>query len=104
MPAMLAQSSTFTPARSARQDRTPPHLSLRALRSALDLTLEQVSLRITEHFPEMVVSRGSLSAIESGARGASDLMLRALERAYGLPEDSLTTDYSPRVRGDGEPQ
>jgi len=62
------------------------------------MTLEDVAGRISEAFPEMNVSRGTLSAIESGSRGVSDLMLRALERAFGIPEGSMTTEYSPRAR------
>ena len=42
---------------------------------------ENVAERISAAFPEMNVSRGTLSAIESGSRGVSDLMLRALARA-----------------------
>lgn len=82
-----------------RTERTPPHASLRVLRKVAGLSLEEVSVRIAKHFPEMEVSRGTLSAIETGSRGVSDLMLRALERAYGLDEGSLTTDYTPRGRG-----
>lgn len=91
---------TYPPVQPRRGDKTPPHAPLRAIRQAAGLTLEQVGQRITQEFPEITASRGTLSAIESGARGASDLMLRALERAYGIDEGSLTTDYIPR--GDRE--
>lgn len=81
-----------------RSERTPPHASLRTLRKIAGLSLDEVSARIGAHFPEMDVSRGTLSAIETGARGVSDLMLRALERAYDLDEGELTTAYAPRAR------
>jgi transcriptional regulator with XRE-family HTH domain len=99
MPTTIARRSQ--PA-SPRPDRQPPHLPLKALRKALGLTLEDVSERITVAFPEMEVSRGTLSAIESGSRGVSDLMLQALERAYNLPAGSLTTAYTPRQRDRAE--
>lgn len=41
-------------------------------------------------------TRGTLSAVESGARGASSELLTALEQAYQMPAGSLTTDYRPR--------
>lgn len=42
-------------------------------------------------------ARGTLSAIESGQRGASTEMLRAIEQAYALPAGMVTTDYKPRT-------
>ncbi|WP_234935351.1 hypothetical protein [Mycolicibacterium austroafricanum] len=38
-----------------------------------------------------------MSAIETGVRGVSAELLRALEQAYELPPGSITTDYSPRT-------
>ena len=99
MPATVARHRVYPVPRTGK---TPPHVSLRTLRQATGLTLEQVSDRISKHFPEMEVSRGTLSAIESGSRGASDLMLRALERAFEIDEGSLTTNYIPRGANDGE--
>lgn len=95
MTASLGQMRQYTP---PREGKTPPHVSLRTLRTVTGLTLEEVAVRIARHFPEMSVSRGTLSAIESGGRGASPLMLRALELAYGIPEGSLTTAYEPHGR------
>lgn len=95
---VATRSRTYPPVPPRRGDKTPPHAPLRAIRQAAGLTLEQVGQRITEQFPEITASRGTLSAIESGSRGASDLMLRALERAYGIDAGSLTTDYVPRER------
>lgn len=79
-----------------RAKKTPPHVSLVHLRAAVGLTLEQVCQRINEEFPELHPTRGAISAIEQGHRGASVQMLRALSVAYGLPAGAITTDYSPR--------
>jgi transcriptional regulator with XRE-family HTH domain len=95
MTASLGQMRQYKP---PREGKTPPHVSLRVLRSVAGLTLEDVAERVATHFPEMNLSRGTLSAIEGGGRGASPLMLRALEMAYGIPEGSLTTAYEPHGR------
>lgn len=82
-----------------RAARTPPHVSLRALRRASNLTLEQVAESVTEVLgPKAKVNRGTISAIESGLRGASSQMLRALEVAYGLDPGDIDTSYVPRAR------
>jgi len=78
---------------------TPPHVTLGDLRAAVGLTLDQLADRVAEivgeeHRP----TKGALSAIENGHRGASESMLKALALAYGLREDSIHTDYEPRVR------
>lgn len=65
-----------------------PHLSLRALRGRLGLTLRDVA-------ETLGVSAGTLSAIESGARGVSEDMLARLETAYGLPAGTLKVPYRP---------
>ena len=86
--------------RPDRKTVTPPHVRLRALRTAGGLTMDQVIDRVQEEFPGEFVklSRGTLSAIENGDRGASPAMLRALCFAYGLPDGAITTDYVPRKR------
>lgn len=81
-----------------RAKRTPPHIPLAALRAAVGLTLDQVCERITQEFPELSPTRGAISAIEHGHRGASVQMLEALCAAYGLPSGAITTDYLPRER------
>jgi transcriptional regulator with XRE-family HTH domain len=81
-----------------RAKRTPPHVSLADLRAAVGLTLDQVCDRITQEFPELAPTRGAISAIELGHRGASAQMLAALCAAYGLPLGAITTDYEPRQR------
>ncbi len=78
--------------------RTPPHVSLADLRTAVGLTIDQVCTRINEEFPELRPTRGAISAIENGHRGASVQMLAALCAAYGLRPDAVTTTYEPRTR------
>lgn len=86
-----------TPNRYAgqRKKKSPPHVSLRSLRAACGLTLDQVCERIREDFPEIAPTRGALSAIESGTRGPSAPMLNALCAAYGLEPGAIVTDYEP---------
>lgn len=79
-----------------RPHRTPPHVSLGVLRVAMGLTLDQVCERVSEEFPELRVTRGHLSAIENGHRGASAQLLNALALAYGIEPTKITTDYAPR--------
>lgn len=87
-----------------RAPRTPPHISLRALRRASNLTLEQVADSVAEVLgPTSKVNRGTISAIESGLRGASVQMLRALEVAYGLEPGDIDTSYVPRAAALKEP-
>jgi transcriptional regulator with XRE-family HTH domain len=82
-----------------RTKRTPPHVSLADLRAAVGLTLDEVATRMAQEFPEMPTpSRGALSAIENGHRGASVQMLSALCAAYGLRNGAITTNYEPRTR------
>lgn len=81
-----------------RQRKTPPHVSLAHLRSAVGLTLDEVCRRISQENPKLAPTRGAISAIESGLRGPSAPMLAALCVAYGLPEGAITTDYDPRNR------
>ena len=78
--------------------QAPPHLSIADLRARLDLSLEEVCEQISTKTELRKPSRGTLSAIESGARGVSVEMLRGLETVYGLREGSLTTTYEPRRR------
>lgn len=87
-----------------RKAKTPPHVSLRALRRASGLTLEQVAEAVAEVLGEdTTVNRGTISAIESGLRGASVQMLAALEVAYGLEAGDITTTYEPRARAEAVP-
>lgn len=80
-----------------RQPKTPPHTSLRNLRRVSGMTLEQVAEAATEILgKERPMNRGSISAIESGIRGASHEVLDALAVVYGLDPGDIVTDYEPR--------
>lgn len=77
-----------------RDRKNPPLVSLRGLRTVSGLTLDQVCDRIKEVTEdELTLTKGALSAIESGLRGASSEVLSALATAYGLPADAICTDY-----------
>lgn len=82
---------------SQRARKTPPHLSLADLRFAVSKTLDDVCEAASEELGRPL-TRGALSAIENGLRGASPTVLRALEVAYGLKPGALVTDYEPRDR------
>ncbi|MEV0367572.1 helix-turn-helix domain-containing protein [Nocardia fusca] len=74
-----------------------PHISLHGARLIAGLTIEQLIDRIEAETGRRY-SRGSISAVENGHRGASIELLRALEIVYGLPSDSIDTAYQPRHR------
>ena len=78
-----------------RERRTPPHVSLRDLRTVSGKTLDEICALASEELRNPL-TRGALSAIENGHRGASAEVLRALEVAYGIGVGSLNTDYEPR--------
>ena len=82
-----------------RPKRVPPHLSLGDLRAVSGKTLDQICGLVSEELGRPF-TRGALSAIENGHRGASRPVLSALEIAYGLRPGALTTDYLPRNRED----
>jgi len=90
--------------KTTRYDRqrprvTPPHVTLGDLRAAVGLTLDALADRVAElEGEENRPTKGALSAIENGHRGASESMLKALALAYGLREDAISTDYEPRTR------
>lgn len=73
----------------------PPHVSLADLRMACGLTLEQVCQRVNEATGANL-TRGGLSGIENGHRGASADTIAGLEQAFGLKAGSMDTDYQPR--------
>lgn len=75
----------------------PPHVPLRALRKVADLTVEEVAAKVAEVLGlDAPLNRGTISAIETGKRGASRQMLDAIAVAYGLEPGTITTDYGPR--------
>ena len=81
-----------------RERLVPPHVTLSALRRAKGLTLEQVCTAFATETGKQL-TRGALSAIESGLRGASAETLDGLIDAYGIdPNDKIVTDYEPRLR------
>lgn len=72
------------------------------------MTLADVATRATAYLEASDLPAGSrgralseaaLSAIELGHRGPSVETLRALEHAYGLDPNTLTTTHTPRMRG-----
>lgn len=67
-----------------------PHVRLIA-----GITLEALLDRIEEETGRRY-TRGALSAIENGHRGASAELIGAIEAAYGLPPGAIDTDYRPR--------
>lgn len=82
--------------RETRTPKTPPHVPIKALRIVAGITLDVLATEIGQ-ITGIKPTRGALSAIESGVRGASTEMLRAIERAYALPVGMVTTDYEPRA-------
>lgn len=82
-----------------RPRRVPPHVSLGDLRAVSGKTLDQICALVSEELGKPF-TRGALSAIENGHRGASRAVLAALEVAYGLRPEALTTNYVPRNRED----
>lgn len=87
-----------------RPMRTPPHVPIGALRIVTDTTLEELAAGVAEILSaeagEQVTapSKGTLSAIESGRRGASAELLTAIEKFFHLPAGTITTTYRPRPR------
>lgn len=80
-----------------RPRKTPPHVSLGDLRAVSGKTLDQVCEAVSEQLGR-TFTRGALSALENGHRGASPATLAALEVAYGLRPGALVTNYEPRKR------
>lgn len=84
--------------KAARPRQVTPHVTLAALRRAQGYTLEAVCERFTAE-TGTPLTRGALSAIESGLRGASADTLDGLHAAYGLDDsDRIITDYEPKPR------
>ena len=77
----------------------PPHVTLRSLRQSKGLTLERVCIEL-ERETGLSLTRGALSAIESGLRGASAQIIRGLEQALDLEPGNIVTDYEPRERSE----
>lgn len=98
MPSKIAAKRRYA---EQRPPTTPPHVSLKTLRTALNLSLQEVAARIGD-ITGAEPSKGTLSAIETGKRGAGMTMLSALERAYGIEPGAISTTYRPRSTPRGE--
>lgn len=82
-----------------RQPVVPPHVSIRSLRKSRGLHLQEVCAQVDLHLAgPKPFTKGALSAIERGHRGASAQVINALERVYGLERGDITTTYQPRQR------
>lgn len=79
-----------------REPVHPPVVTIRSLRRALHWTLDELADRVAEHLGTRP-TKGALSAIEGGLRGASTEMLRALELAFDIDSHSIDTQYTPRA-------
>ena len=75
---------------------TPPHAGLRVVRLVSGKTLDEVCALANASDPKLSLTRGALSAIENGLRGASAEVIAALEVAYELAPGSFDTKYEPR--------
>lgn len=71
-----------------RERKTPPVVSLRSLRIATGRTLDDVC-KSFEEIANKPLTKGALSAIESGLRGVSPETARFLALAYGLDENAI---------------
>lgn len=80
-----------------RERVSPPYVPLRALRSVSGKTLDEVCADF-EEITGRRLTRGALSAIETGLRRPSAGVLDGLARAYGISPDDLDTHYVPRQR------
>lgn len=58
------------------------------------LTIDGLIERIYD-LTEQRVTRGAISAIERGHRGASPDLLRAMEMAFDIRPGEIVTDYEP---------
>jgi transcriptional regulator with XRE-family HTH domain len=76
--------------------KTPPHVDVKILRKVAGWTIDRL---ITEIYKATgaTYQRGTISAIESGIRGASPKALADIAAAYGIPEGAITVDYTPRA-------
>lgn len=77
---------------------TPPHVGLRVLRQVSRMTLDEVCALANASHAGLGLTRGALSGIENGHRGASVNVITALEIAYDIEPGSIDTVYEPRTR------
>lgn len=81
-----------------RAAKNPPHVPLGVIRAVSGKKLADICRSVEETLGVDKVHPGTISAIESGTRGASKPMLDALAIAYGLKPGDIVTDYAPRTR------
>lgn len=74
----------------------PPVAPLAALRRSHGLTFPQLIARIEERTGH-TYTKGALSGLENGHRGASTQLLEDVAAAYGLTVDDLWVAYAPRA-------
>lgn len=72
-------------------------MSLRDIRLVAKMTLDQVCARV-EVETGKPLTRGALSGIENGHRGASEEIIRGLAFAYGVNVEAFILDYEPKSR------
>lgn len=72
-----------------------PMVSIRVLRAVAGLTVDALVARIEEETGRRY-TRGAISAIENGHRGASRELIDGLAAAYGIDPADIRTEYTPR--------
>lgn len=77
-----------------RPKRNPPVAGLADIRGALGLTQTAVCEQVSA-ITDKTFTKGALSAIEKGHRGASAETLAAIETAMRLRPGALRVDYDP---------
>lgn len=77
-----------------RREVPAPIVSLAAVRGSHRLTQDAVAEGVAA-ITNKSFTKGALSAIETGHRGASAETLRALETVLNLPGGSLQVSYTP---------
>lgn len=82
--------------RGTRTVKVPPHVDLKTLRKVAGWTIDRLCAEINRATGASY-QKGTISAIESGLRGASDKALADIAAAYGLPADTITVAYVPRA-------
>lgn len=92
--------STQTPQKYTQQRKrvTTPHVPIKGLRIAAGLTIDQLAAKLAV-YTDRPYTRGAISAVELGHRGASPELLAALERVYGLDPGFISTSYEPKSAG-----
>lgn len=86
------------PYHNQRPKVVPPHVNLRTLRKVSGMTLDEVCALANASDSKLSLTRGALSGIENGHRGASAAVVAALELAYDVEPGSIDTNYQPRGR------